>query len=254
MSRRHTSSGSRFQPLHVEGEDEEEEEDDVFASSTEEMNLSLPGNYTMRSSGSASPVGGMTSSRRLYQTGTPISHTGSHQRESFRSMHSNSSESPAGEMQLSRNFDPAAFPLQSSQTDDPGRYGPQTIGAGSSGSQNLWKNKPAQIRSRSVSSKPSVPEEQSGLDFVWDHYRRDSNPFDDVGEDALGDVFGQNTADSEEEEISMNIENDVLILRSIGFNIDYPKGKLGEGFYGVVYRGHYGSDVSFSIEICSKIF
>ena len=253
MSRRHTSSGSRFQPLHVEGEDEEEE-DDVFASSTEEMNLSrdfypasIPG--ARRSSGPATPIGGMTSSRKLYQTGTPISHAGSHQRQSLRSIHSSSSESSAGVMKLSRDFDPAPFPQQPTQIADPGRNRPQTIGAGGSGLQNLWKIKP-----RSVSSKPSAPEEQSGLDFVWDHYRRDSNPFDDVGEDALGDVFGQNTADSEEEKISPNIENDVLILRSIGFNIDYPKGMLGEGFYGVVYKGHYGSDVSFTIEFCSKIF
>ena len=205
MSRR-TSSGNRFEVLPLE-EDDSDSDSSVF-----EMKLSRDFYPT--------EVAGATVTRR--------------------STHSNSSESSAGEMKLSRDFYPAALPQQPTQIDDSGRYGPQTMGAGGSGLKNLWKIKP-----RSVSSKPSEPEEQSGLDFVWDHYRRDSNPFDDVGEDALGDVFGQNTADSEEEEISPNIENDVLILRSIGFNIDYPKGMLGEGFYGVVYRGHYGSDVGF---------
>ncbi|XP_054159204.1 tyrosine-protein kinase Fyn-like [Oppia nitens] len=39
---------------------------------------------------------------------------------------------------------------------------------------------------------------------------------------------------------SQNIIEDLDKLRDIGFNIDYPNGLLGEGYFGQVYRGTYG--------------
>ena len=236
MSRRHTSSGSRFQPLHVEGEDEEE--DDVFGSSTEEMNLSrdfYPANIAgaMRSSGSRSPIGGATSSRRLYQTGTPISHGGA-RRQSFRS----ADWSPI----LGQRSSPAL----------------SSITRPSIGSQRY-------VSQRSPRSTPVLTHDSSGLQFVWDHYKRDTSLIDDIDPDFSLDILegygegpfqgtfegtfeynepAQISQSSQQEAYSTTcIEEDIPILRGIGFNIDYPNGRLGAGFYGVVYRGYYGTGV-----------
>lgn len=39
---------------------------------------------------------------------------------------------------------------------------------------------------------------------------------------------------------TQRIAEDIPVLRDIGFLIDFPKSKLGEGFFGTTYRGWYG--------------
>lgn len=46
---------------------------------------------------------------------------------------------------------------------------------------------------------------------------------------------------------SESIQQDISLLRSQGFIIDYPNGLLGTGFYGSVYKGVYGPNVSNQI-------
>ena len=212
MSRR-TSSGSRFEALPIEGEEE--------------------GGEGSQSSGSS--IGEMKLSKDFYQAAIPGAQS--------------SSDSSAEEMKLSRDNYPVALPTElpgQSEGEDINRFLPAIMSPGTSGSHSDSQKR--SIKSRALKSIPEATEEPSDLVFIWDHFRRESQLFDEVGVDALDDLFGKKSdksqSSSQAGDISKNIQEDVRILKDIGFNIDYPKGMLGEGFFGVVYQGHYGTEVS----------
>ena len=164
------------------------------------------------------------------------------------------SDSSAEEMTMSRDFYPTYVPgaptsAQSLPKADDTRKMPSVPVSGPSGSQ-ISKSSPATgsgqgyVKPRSIPSQPISSEDPSGLDFAWGHYTRQSNTFDDVGLDYFDKLFDQTTQETQEQQdLPTSIEQDLPILKDIGFNIEYPGGLIGEGFYGVVYRGYYGTNV-----------
>ena len=142
------------------------------------------------------------------------------------------------------------------EEEDLGRYLPTAPGAGTSGLQtqhdptgrsSLPSSQRMLIQSRGLQSEGA--EEQRKLSIIWDHFRKQSER-SEVGPHSIDYAFGQkpksqaSVASSEPSTFSRSIEEDIQRLKGLGLNIEYPNGRVGNGFYGVVYRGHYGLEVS----------
>ena len=142
---------------------------------------------------------------------------------SIRSGMLGSSSSSAAEMTMPSDYRPklGAPPIARAQP-----------GAGTSGTQTSLQRRIFE------SSQQRPTEDPSGLEFTWDHYRRESQQFEDVG---VGAMFGETS--QTDTGISKNIAEDVKTLADIGFIIEYPEGILGRGFYGT---GYYGTNVSLT--------
>ena len=120
----------------------------------------------------------------------------------------------------------------------PGPSGLQTsMGTPTSGSGQGY------VKPRSISCEPVSSEVPSDLEFAWGHYSRETNIFENLG---LEDVFGKleiTQESQQQQDFPKCVEEDIPRLKDIGFNIEYPDGKIGAGLYGNVYLGYYGTDV-----------
>ena len=158
---------------------------------------------------------------------------------------SSSGSSIAG-MQLSRDFYPTAVATQGS----PPSTSSALPGAASTGVRipRLTSSEQRYIKSRLTKGQPLLGEvtakDVSEFDFRWDYYKRSSTSFDELGVDALQLMFDPTAGAEPPKDVSTSIMEDTFILRDIGFNIEYPNGLLGEGFFGAVYRGYFGQPVS----------
>lgn len=77
--------------------------------------------------------------------------------------------------------------------------------------------------------------------FKDDHFAAVHPRYD---EPELAQMFGEETGTTGSGGMSSNVDQDIDLLRDLGFHIDYTSdGHLGEGYYGSVYRGYYGPSV-----------
>ena len=85
--------------------------------------------------------------------------------------------------------------------------------------------------------------EEGGLEIEWDHFTNPGHEYEELGAEALFKDPSESSVEIIRSPQTGSITTDLEELKKIGYNIQYPNGLIGSGFFGAVYKGYYGKDV-----------